>query len=110
MSREDSPLEEIIVSARKRDESLATVPASITVFTSETLQNYDIQSFDDYATKTPNVSSVTAAVPRVLPMLGPWLSAVLPARTCLELWSDGLYIDDTRSRVPSIPRARHRQH
>ena len=56
MSREDSPLEEIIVSARKRDESLATVPASITVFTSETLQNYDIQSFDDYATKTPNVS------------------------------------------------------
>jgi iron complex outermembrane receptor protein len=50
------PLDEIIVSARKRNESLAQVPASITVFSSETLQNYDIQSFNDYATKTPNLS------------------------------------------------------
>jgi iron complex outermembrane recepter protein len=49
-------LETITVSARKRDESLATVPVSITVFTGETLENYNIQSFTDYATKTPNVS------------------------------------------------------
>ncbi len=49
-------LETITVTARKRDESLATVPVSITVFTGETLENYNIQSFTDYATKTPNVS------------------------------------------------------
>ena len=49
-------LETITVSARKRDESLATVPVSITVFTGEALENYNIQSFTDYATKTPNVS------------------------------------------------------
>jgi iron complex outermembrane receptor protein len=49
-------LETITVSARKRDESLATVPVSITVFTGDTLANYNIQSFTDYATKTPNVS------------------------------------------------------
>jgi iron complex outermembrane recepter protein len=49
-------LETITVSARKRDESLAKVPVSITVFTSESLENYNIQSFTDYATKTPNVS------------------------------------------------------
>jgi outer membrane receptor protein involved in Fe transport len=49
-------LETITVSARKRDESLATVPVSITVFTGEALENYNIQSFNDYATKTPNVS------------------------------------------------------
>jgi len=49
-------LETITVSARKRDESLATVPVSITVFTGEALQSYNIQSFTDYATKTPNVS------------------------------------------------------
>jgi iron complex outermembrane receptor protein len=49
-------LETITVTARKRDESLATVPVSITVFTSEALENYNIQSFTDYATKTPNVS------------------------------------------------------
>ena len=49
-------LETITVTARKRDESLATVPVSITVFTGETLADYNIQSFNDYATKTPNIS------------------------------------------------------
>jgi iron complex outermembrane recepter protein len=49
-------MEAITVTARKRDESLATVPVSITVFTGEALENYNIQSFTDYATKTPNVS------------------------------------------------------
>src|SRR5271166_6631682 len=49
-------LEAITVTARKRDESLAKVPVSITVFTSESLQAYNIQSFNDYATKTPNVA------------------------------------------------------
>jgi outer membrane receptor protein involved in Fe transport len=49
-------LETITVTARKRDESLANVPVSITVFTQETLADYNIQSFNDYATKTPNIS------------------------------------------------------
>jgi iron complex outermembrane recepter protein len=49
-------LETITVTARKRDESLANVPVSITVFTGEVLEQYNIQSFTDYATKTPNVS------------------------------------------------------
>jgi iron complex outermembrane recepter protein len=52
----DSTLDTIVVTARKRDESLATVPEAITVFTSQTLSDYNIQSFDDYATKTPNIS------------------------------------------------------
>ena len=49
-------LETITVTARKRDESLANVPVSITVFTGDTLEKYNIQSFNDYATKTPDVS------------------------------------------------------
>jgi len=49
-------LDTIIVTARKRDESLAQVPVSITAFTSQNLEDYNIQSFDDYATKTPNIS------------------------------------------------------
>jgi outer membrane receptor protein involved in Fe transport len=53
---EGESLDTITVTARKRDESLATVPVSITVFTGESLQDYNIQSFNDYATKTPNVS------------------------------------------------------
>jgi len=49
-------MQTIIVSARKRDESLAEVPASITAFTAATLKDYNVQSFSDYATKTPDLS------------------------------------------------------
>jgi iron complex outermembrane recepter protein len=49
-------VEQITVSARKRQESVADVPSSITVFTAQTLEDYNIQSFNDYATKTPNIS------------------------------------------------------
>jgi len=49
-------LETVVVTARKREESLAEVPISITAFTSQSLEAFNIQSFDDYATKTPNIS------------------------------------------------------
>jgi iron complex outermembrane recepter protein len=49
-------LDTVIVTARKREESLAQVPISITAFTAQSLEAFNIQSFDDYATKTPNVS------------------------------------------------------
>jgi iron complex outermembrane recepter protein len=49
-------LQTITVTARKRGESLAEVPTSITAFTGEALQDFNIQSFNDYATMTPNLS------------------------------------------------------
>jgi len=49
-------LDTVVVTARKREESLAQVPISITAFTSQSLEAFNIQSFDDYATKTPNIS------------------------------------------------------
>ena len=49
-------LETVVVTARKREESLAQVPISITTFSAQSLEAYNIQSFDDYATKTPNIS------------------------------------------------------
>src|ERR1700724_3743073 len=48
--------ETIVVTARKRAESLAEVPTSITAFTAETLKDYNVQSFADYASKTPDLS------------------------------------------------------
>ena len=49
-------METIIVSARKREESIAEVPTSITAFTAATIKDYNVQSFADYATKTPDLS------------------------------------------------------
>ena len=47
---------EIIVSARRRDEALTNVPASITAYSSDFLEKQNIQTFTDYATKVPNLS------------------------------------------------------
>jgi outer membrane receptor protein involved in Fe transport len=49
-------LDTVIVTARKRSESVAKVPTSITVFNSAALQTYNITSFNDYASKTPSLS------------------------------------------------------
>jgi len=59
-SADSSTLEEVIVTARKRSENLQEVPISIDVFTSKDLQNLSISQFEDYATKTPSISFVSA--------------------------------------------------
>ena len=93
---EATTLDTVIVTARKRDESLAQVPVSITAFTSQTLENYNIQSFDDYATKTPNISFAYGGGP----------TGIADARTIAirgitgqnlfgTAGATGFYIDDT---------------
>ena len=49
-------LEEVVVSARKRDESLVKTPESITVFSAKQIEDLRIEDLVDYATKTPNLS------------------------------------------------------
>lgn len=49
-------LQEVVVSARKREENLQDVPISIAVLTQKDLQNLGITRFDDYAIKVPSVS------------------------------------------------------
>ena len=46
----------IVVTAEKRPEDLQDVPISITVITSEEIEDADITSFDDIARNTPNFS------------------------------------------------------
>ena len=55
-STNHSELQEIVVSARRKEELLTTVPASITAYTSDFLQKQNIQNFVDYATRIPNVT------------------------------------------------------
>jgi outer membrane receptor protein involved in Fe transport len=49
-------LEEIVVTARKREESLQDVPLSITAFSGDTLEQRGIESIYDVARVTPNLS------------------------------------------------------
>jgi iron complex outermembrane recepter protein len=88
--------EVITVTARKRTESIAEVPTSITAFTAETLKDYNVQSFSDYATKTPNLSFTYGGGP----------TGIADARTVAirgitgqnlfgTAGATGFYIDDT---------------
>ncbi len=52
-------LQEIVVTARKRQENLQDVPLSIDVFTKKDMQNLGISGFDDYAEKVPSISFIS---------------------------------------------------
>ncbi len=53
-------LEEIVVTAQKRSETLQSVPISITAFSTKKLQQLRIDSFTDYAALIPSLSYQTA--------------------------------------------------
>ncbi|MEJ2411126.1 MAG: TonB-dependent receptor plug domain-containing protein, partial [Novosphingobium sp.] len=55
-AREEVVPQDIVVTARRKDELLANVPASITAYSSDFLAKQNIQTFADYATKIPNVT------------------------------------------------------
>ena len=50
-------LQEITVTAQRRSESMQDVPISMQAFTGQTLQQLNIQTFDDYIKYLPNVTS-----------------------------------------------------
>jgi iron complex outermembrane recepter protein len=56
---DNSVLQEIVVTARKREENLQDVPLSIDVFSKRDMQNLGINGLDDVATKTPSISFVS---------------------------------------------------
>jgi len=52
-------LQEVIVTARKREENLQDVPVSIDVLTAKDLQNLGITQFEDFAQKVPSISFIS---------------------------------------------------
>ncbi len=53
-------LEEVVVTARRREESLLETPTSLTVFSNEDIVRSNIEDIKDYFMKTPNVSFTEA--------------------------------------------------
>ncbi|WP_188109619.1 TonB-dependent receptor [Pseudohalioglobus sediminis] len=56
-AQSDAPLalEEVVVTAQKREQSLQDVPVSVTAFTEDVIDRAGISDFSGYAIKTPNV-------------------------------------------------------
>jgi outer membrane receptor protein involved in Fe transport len=55
-SQPDGDVADIVVTARRKSESLTQVPAAISSVSSDFIQKQNIQNFADYATKVPNLS------------------------------------------------------
>lgn len=56
----DTDLEEIVVTARLRSESLQEVPMAVDAFSSKALQDAGVKDYSDFVALTPNVSLVEA--------------------------------------------------
>jgi outer membrane receptor protein involved in Fe transport len=52
-------LQEVVVTARKREENLQDVPISIDVFSKQDLQNLAISKMEDYLQKVPSISYIS---------------------------------------------------
>jgi len=83
-------LEEITVTARKKDEKALDVPVSITAFSQADLQRLNINSFTDYATKTPNLTFSYGTA-----NYGYVDSHTIAIRGISGAGTTGFYIDDT---------------
>jgi iron complex outermembrane recepter protein len=59
-AQDDEFLEEIIVSARKMEEGVQKVPLAVQVLTAETLDNLNIEMFDNFAEQTPSMTFLGA--------------------------------------------------
>ncbi|NQV65175.1 MAG: TonB-dependent receptor, partial [SAR86 cluster bacterium] len=52
----ETALEEIVVTAQRREQSLQEVPVSVTAFTGDAIERRNIKGAADYLAMTPNVS------------------------------------------------------
>jgi iron complex outermembrane receptor protein len=61
-------LEEVVVTSRRRSESLMSVPESITAFTATEIEDARIRKFGDFAALTPNFEMFPTSSPGVFQM------------------------------------------
>ena len=83
-------LEEITVTARKKSETVLSVPVSVTAFSQADLEKLNINSFTDYATKTPNMTFSYGTA-----NYGYVDSHTIAIRGVSGAGTTGVYIDDT---------------
>lgn len=89
-------LEEVVVTSRRREESLQDVPIAVSAFSAESIERNRIEGVDDVFSRTPNVSYTTEgsrdrkrlSIRGVTEFITEAGEATVPANTF------GIYIDD----------------
>lgn len=80
-------VEEIVVTARKRSETLQEAPLSITALSEQQLKNAGVANFQDYAVRVPNLSFAYTS------SAGP-IAQTITLRGIYGSGTTGLYLDD----------------
>ena len=95
-----SGLDEIIVTAQRRKENLQEAPISVTALTAETLQDFGVRDFEDYAKSVPNLSFGMGGSPYGGVAYGISSTREIIIRGVSGANTTSLYIDDTP--IPNV--------
>jgi iron complex outermembrane receptor protein len=91
-THEQPAVEEIVVTAQKRETALQETPIAITALTSERIERDQIRDFRDVATHTPSMTFTQLAGNAQIAMRGVGLDLTnLAAETSVALYEDGVY-------------------
>jgi iron complex outermembrane receptor protein len=93
-------LEEIVVTAERREEGIQQTPVSVTAITGETLQNFGMKDFADYARSVPDLSFGLGGSPYGGSGYGFSSTREIIIRGVSGGNTTSLYIDDTP--IPSV--------
>jgi len=85
-------LEEIVVTARMRDENLQEVPATIVVMSSDLIERADIRAARDITVRVPNVSIVESLSPTSTYIFSRGVGATRNSEPAVSLIIDGVQV------------------
>lgn len=93
-------LQEVVITAQRRAENIQTTPISVTAVTSETIQDFGMRDFTDYAKVVPNVSFGMGGSPYGGVAYGYSSTRQIVIRGVSGSDTTSLYIDDTP--IPNV--------
>lgn len=99
-------VEEVVVTARKREESIRDVPIAISAFTDRDLENADVRSLKDIAASVPGLQyadqggQTPGRVDSAIRFRGMHVNSSAPSRQLGSLFLDGVYVLGSTHSVP----------
>jgi outer membrane receptor protein involved in Fe transport len=89
-------LEEVVVTAQKRTESLQDVPISVTAISGQLIQDASIRSFSELSAYVPNFSVAENPVNTIITMRGISIGSNQSFEQSVGLFLDGVYLGRSR--------------
>ena len=89
-------LEEVVVTAQKRTESLQDVPISVTAISGDLIQDASIRSFQELGAYVPNFSVAENPVNTIITMRGISIGSNQSFEQSVGLFLDGVYLGRSR--------------